>query len=224
MKYVCQVCGYVYDEEKEKVPFEDLPQDWTCPLCGAPKAMFEKMEEKAEQKAEQKADEPLANPMAKDLSQAEEDFSQLSPGEISIIFSNLARGCEKQYQDQAKEAFLKLAKFFDGLTPKETDKDLSALSSLIKKDLDQEYKALRSTAEEKGDRGSLRAITWGEKVTTITKILLDRYEKEGEAFLENTNLFVCTVCGFLFVGENPPELCPVCKVPGWKFEKIEGRA
>lgn len=29
MKYVCQICNYVYDEEAEGVPFADLPDDWT---------------------------------------------------------------------------------------------------------------------------------------------------------------------------------------------------
>ena len=38
---------------------------------------------------------------------------------------------------------------------------------------------------------------------------------------ENTNVFVCTICGFIYIGDNPPQLCPVCKVPSWKFEKIE---
>ena len=41
MKYICQVCSYVYDEEKEGVLFKDLPADWVCPMCGAPKDLFE---------------------------------------------------------------------------------------------------------------------------------------------------------------------------------------
>ncbi len=41
MKYVCVLCGYVYDEEAEGVKFADLPDDWTCPLCGAGKDEFE---------------------------------------------------------------------------------------------------------------------------------------------------------------------------------------
>ena len=41
MKYVCVLCGYVYDEEAEGVKFADLPGDWTCPLCGAGKEDFE---------------------------------------------------------------------------------------------------------------------------------------------------------------------------------------
>ena len=36
-QWVCSVCGYVYDGE---VPFEKLPDDWTCPLCGVGKDLF----------------------------------------------------------------------------------------------------------------------------------------------------------------------------------------
>ena len=35
MKYVCSVCGYEY------VPFDQLPDDWTCPVCGVSKDQFE---------------------------------------------------------------------------------------------------------------------------------------------------------------------------------------
>jgi flavin reductase (DIM6/NTAB) family NADH-FMN oxidoreductase RutF/rubredoxin len=49
-KYVCKVCGYVYDPEKGDpengvkpgTKFEDVPNDWVCPVCGAPKSEFEK--------------------------------------------------------------------------------------------------------------------------------------------------------------------------------------
>ena len=47
-KYVCTVCGYVYDEEAgipesgiaPGTKWEDLPDDWACPLCGATKGEF----------------------------------------------------------------------------------------------------------------------------------------------------------------------------------------
>ncbi|MBR6429292.1 MAG: MBL fold metallo-hydrolase [Clostridia bacterium] len=40
-KYVCSVCGYVYDPaEHDGVPFEDLPEDWRCPRCKQPKSKF----------------------------------------------------------------------------------------------------------------------------------------------------------------------------------------
>ena len=45
MKYRCVVCGDIYDEEQAGVKFEELPEDWTCPVCGVGKDMFEKVEE-----------------------------------------------------------------------------------------------------------------------------------------------------------------------------------
>jgi len=42
-KYVCSVCGYVYDPaEHDGVAFEDLPEDWVCPRCKRPKDKFNK--------------------------------------------------------------------------------------------------------------------------------------------------------------------------------------
>jgi len=51
-KYVCMVCGYVYDPEQGDsesdiaagTSFENLPEDWVCPVCGAGKSEFEKEE------------------------------------------------------------------------------------------------------------------------------------------------------------------------------------
>lgn len=44
MKYVCNVCQWIYDEEKEGTKFDELPEDWVCPLCGAGKEMFSEIE------------------------------------------------------------------------------------------------------------------------------------------------------------------------------------
>jgi len=43
-KYVCLVCGYIYDEEVEGIKFVDLPADWLCPLCGVGKDQFKELE------------------------------------------------------------------------------------------------------------------------------------------------------------------------------------
>ena len=43
MKYICKLCGWEYDEEKEGTKFQDLPEDWLCPLCGAMQEDFEEM-------------------------------------------------------------------------------------------------------------------------------------------------------------------------------------
>jgi flavin reductase (DIM6/NTAB) family NADH-FMN oxidoreductase RutF/rubredoxin len=39
-KYKCPACGYIYDEEIEKVKFSELPDSWTCPVCGSEKSDF----------------------------------------------------------------------------------------------------------------------------------------------------------------------------------------
>ena len=39
MKYVCDICGYVYDPAPG-TPWEAVPEDWVCPLCGVGKDQF----------------------------------------------------------------------------------------------------------------------------------------------------------------------------------------
>lgn len=41
MNYVCEPCGYVYDPaENDGVAFENLPDDYVCPICGMGKDVF----------------------------------------------------------------------------------------------------------------------------------------------------------------------------------------
>jgi rubredoxin len=50
-RYKCSVCGWIYDPEvgdpdggvAAGTPFEKIPADWHCPVCGAAKTDFEKM-------------------------------------------------------------------------------------------------------------------------------------------------------------------------------------
>jgi len=53
MKYVCNVCGYIYDPElgdpdsgiASGTEFADIPEDWVCPLCGVTKEDFSPVED-----------------------------------------------------------------------------------------------------------------------------------------------------------------------------------
>jgi rubredoxin len=55
MRHECTVCGYVYDPETgdpvqevaPKTAFDDLPEDWVCPVCGARREAFEPVPEPA---------------------------------------------------------------------------------------------------------------------------------------------------------------------------------
>lgn len=207
-QYVCSICGYVYDEAAGG-PWEALPDGWKCPLCGADKSAFR---EKAE---------PIKVESTPDKPQVEKELSAM---EMSIICSNLARGCEKQYLPRQAEDFRKLAEFFRSKAEPVREASTQKLLELIEHDLSVGYPYGNAVSSGKPDRGALRCQVWSEKVTRMLQSLLRRYESEGDKMLENTGVWVCTVCGFVYVGDAAPELCPVCKVPSWKFEKVEGRA
>lgn len=211
MKYVCQICGYVYDDAKEKVPFAELPDDWKCPLCGAAKSDF-KPEANGDEKKVVTAIEPM-----------EADLEKLSAGQLAALCSNLARGCEKQYKQEEADLFKQLADYFTAVVPAVNDASVEKIAKELQTDADN-YAAVRATADANADRGAARVCVWGEKVTRMLSSLVNRYLNEGEAMLKDTNIWVCTTCGFVYIGDTPPELCPVCKVPDWKIEKIEGRA
>ena len=221
VKYVCSICGFIYDEAKG-IPeagiapgtrWEELPDDWVCPLCGATKSEFEKQGEIAS--TEVKKPTFVIEPST--------DIKEMSALEISALCTNLARGCEKQYKLEGAALFNELAGYFKKASAPAESPDIDQLITLIEKDLEEGFPNANAVASDAKDRGALRALVWSEKVTRILKSLLTRYQKEGDAMLQNTCVYVCTICGFVYVGDTPPELCPVCKVPNWKFEKVEER-
>lgn len=217
-KYVCTICGYVYDEAQgipsANIPpgtkWEDLPEDWLCPLCGAVQAVFK---EETEEKPKVAAPIPTE----------EHELQELSFGQMSALCSNLAKGCEKQYLQEESELFMRLADYYKAKAGNSIDSDTEQLLEMIQNDLEKSYPNANATASVKPDRGALRALVWSEKVSRILNSLLNRYEKEKDGLLEHTNIFVCEICGFLYIGEVPPEICPVCKVPKKKIAKVERR-
>ena len=208
MRYICSVCGYVYDEA-DNIPFTDLPDDWKCPLCGASKSDF--------------VPEGSAAPAAAETAvPVSGDIRPLTSLETSILCTNLAKGCEKQYHPEQAEAFRTLAAWFAEKSAPAADSSFDQLLDRINADLNERFPAANSVSRAGGDRGAQRSLVWSEKVTRILKSLLERYAQEGDAMLENTGVYVCTICGFVYIGDDLPEVCPVCKVPSRKFERIGG--
>lgn len=217
-QYVCGVCGFVYDEaagypEGGIAPgttWAELPSDWVCPLCGATKSEFE-----------EQAAASAAAPAAQ-VETAEDQVRELSFGELSAVCSNLAKGCAKQFLPEESNLFDELAGYFrKHAEPVGEDAGFETLLACIKQDLGTGYVTATGVAGRHADRGALRALVWGEKVTKILQSLLNRYDAKGDALLEKTNVFVCEVCGFVFVGNEAPAVCPVCKVQNSKLAKIE---
>lgn len=212
-QYVCSICGYVYDEAMETMKWEDVPEDWLCPLCSAAKSEFYKQGESND------------NETSKTVSiiEVSDDMKELSPLEMSALCTNLARGCEKQYKPEESALFTELAQYFKSASAPAEDPSFDKLLKLIESDLNEDLPNANAIASDKKDRGALRALTWTEKVTRMLNSILARYEKEGESMLNNTGVYLCTICGFIYIGDSLPDVCPVCKVPNWKFDEVEGR-
>ncbi|HJJ76912.1 MAG TPA: rubredoxin [Methanocorpusculum sp.] len=211
-KYLCTVCGHIYDEDAgdekhdiaEKTAFELLPDKWTCPVCGAFKSQFRELNApKIEIKVEHLPP------------------SALTALKGSAICSNLAKGCEKQQKADEAAIYNSLAKELKESVPHPTSVSFSDLKNGVEHDISSLIPMAKKVAENHHDRGALRAVTWAEKVTRIHQSLLERHEKEGPALVKDKNVYLCPVCGFIFIDEHAPSKCPVCGVPDWKFEIVE---
>ncbi len=162
----------------------------------------------------------------------EADMRKLSSEELGAVCSNLSKTCAKQMRLEEADLFGKLSAYYGKQTPKQETRDhneqstrsFKDLAALIGQDLIQGYADANNAIKDEGDRGAQRSLVWGEKATKFLKSLLGRYEKQGNALLENTSVFVCDICGFVYVGEQPPEVCPVCKVPAFKILPVRKEA
>ncbi len=82
-KYICSVCEYVYDEEATGQMWEDLPDDWVCPVCESPKNYFTKADEPEpvpepqDDEVEQVADAPVPINLQKTMAEAEPYFADI---------------------------------------------------------------------------------------------------------------------------------------------------
>ena len=201
-KYECTICGYIYDDAKESVKFEDLPDDWTCPICGAPKSVFEEIKEEKEEELQAESDE-------------EDNLTELSNSEISYICSNLAKACEKEYLEEEQKLFTELAEHYSS---KEDLKEgtLENVQNKINEDI-KEFKHAMDIADKYQDRGAKRVINWSSKATNMMNVILNNYKEKGLDYLKNTKIWVCDICGFIYVGDVPPTVCPICKVPSFKI-------
>jgi rubredoxin len=224
-KYVCSVCGYVYDEtigdpEAGIAPgtkWDDVPEDWICPWCGATKSEFNVQGEQKE--GDRHIDEQVT--LVDEINI--EETHELSFGELSALCSNLSKGCEKQYLTEEAALFQKLSDYYKSKTKPVEGSSFEKLKSLVQEDLNIRFVQANRVATDEKDRGALRALTWSEKVTKILNSLLLRYENQKDSLLEDSNFYLCEICGFVFIGEEAPDICPVCKVPRLKIAQVQRR-
>ena len=209
-KYRCTICGYIYDDSKEKVKFVDLPDDWKCPACGAPKSLFEEIKEEKEKIKEEEKVEIIE--------EVDDDLRELSNYEISLICSNLAKASEKQYLEEEKDLFKELSRHYEELESDKTG-SLDDVIDMVNSDINSFSKAMEVFSKY-DDRGAKRVVNWASKSTNIMKVIIDTYKEKGIDYIKNTKIWVCDICGFIYVGDNPPKVCPVCRVPSVKILEV----
>lgn len=217
-KHICSICGYVYDESVGDTSngvlagtmWKDVPEEWACPLCGADKSAFEELKEGDITTETTAHDE--------DTYEVHED-RELSFGELSALCSSLSNACEKQYRHEEADLFKQLSEYYKKKVKPIEDGSIEELIDLVQKDLEYGYPNANKISKRESDRGALRSLAWGEKATKILSSLLTRHEKQGSSAL-GTNIYICEICGFIYSGEESPEICPVCKVPKLKIAQV----
>lgn len=222
-KFVCTICGYIYDEAQgyadnniaPGTSWDDVPSDWKCPICTAPKSLFNLV------------DEPKSiddTPSNEEVSLSLPEEVSYTNGELSAIFSNLAKGWEKQYRVEVASLCTELSSYYMEKTVSIEEVNINKLVDLLNNDLQDHFSQANQVAIKEADRGSLRALKWSEQVSKMTSSHLDNLVNDSKAIADSSIVAVCEICGFIYIGEELPNVCPVCKVPNNKMTLIERRA
>ena len=223
-KYVCSICGFIYDEATG-IPeagfaagtlWEQLPDDWRCPWCRAAKSEVRLQEAKPASAAKP------AQSAATSSRTSSTELGELSAAALGALFTNLAKGCEKQYRPEESQLFSELAAFYQANAAKPETASLSGLADVNNSQLNGAFAAAYAQASELADRGTLRALTWAEKVARMQNGHLAQFEQQPEA-IAAAKTYVCEICGFIYIGDDAPEICPVCKVPRLKIAAVARR-
>ena len=145
-----------------------------------------------------------------------------------MIFSEIAE----------KEGFKNIARLFKAIAYAElvhaknharnlgyigsTAENLQAGMDGEKFEIDEMYPAYDAIAELQGEEGAKRSIHFALEAEKIHYHLYSSAKEEVEKGkdMDISDIYICPVCGYTYVGDNPPEKCPVCGLPKDKFAKF----
>ncbi len=207
MRYVCSVCGYVYDESQSGA-WASLPEDWSVPCAVAAKHCFPLSRAAAE------------IPEAKAAPSPDDDMRELVPHGLSALCSNLARGCEKQYKPEEAPPSQRSQTFQDRCA-RRRERLLDALLQKINEDLDEGYPRADAVATAAGGPGRAAQSRLEQKGHDDPPSLLSRSQSAGSPW-RKAPAFLSARSALWFIRDTPPEICPVCKVTSRKFEGSRG--
>jgi rubredoxin len=216
-KYICSVCGFIYDEKlgypeggiSPNTLWKDVPSSFVCPQCGATKYQFFKQDDEVSKKSKSK---DTAS------SEIESDYTDM---ELSAIFSNLSKGCEKQYDKEMADLYNQLSLYYGKHKEPKSILDFDALKERLEDDNSNKIPNANKIAVAEADRGSMRALKWSGMVTRLINSHLKKLALNSPEYLKDYNVYVCEICGFIHIGKERPAICPVCKVPSFKMKQIK---
>ena len=209
----CSVCGYIYEGE-------ELPADFTCPICKQPASAFEKVEPP-------KPSNPYAG------TQTEKNLEAAFAGESQARnkYTYFASKAKKEGYEQIAALFLKTAdnekehakmwfKELNGIGS--TAENLAAAAEGENYEWTDMYEGFAKTAEEEGFpelAAKFRGVAAIEKHHEERyRALLHNVEMQEVFAKSEVKIWECRNCGHIVVGTNAPEICPVCAHPQAYFE------
>ena len=120
--------------------------------------------------------------------------------------------------EEEKDLFRELSRHYEELESAKTG-SLDDVIDMVSSDINSFSKAMEVFSKY-DDRGAKRVVNWASKSTNIMKVIIDTYKEKGIDYIKNTKIWVCDICGFIYVGDNPPKVCPVCRVPSVKILEV----
>lgn len=164
------------------------------------------------------------------MSKSEENLREAFAGESQANRRYLA------FAKQAdKEGFRQVAKLFRAAAEAETVHALAHLRTLgqvkstaenLKQavagethEFKEMYPAMIEAAQDEGNKAAERSFTYANEVEKIHAGLYQKALDSAET-LEETDYYVCSVCGYTCEGE-PPDICPVCNAKSKMFFKVD---
>ena len=212
-QWKCKVCGYIYEGE-------ELPADFTCPLCKQPASAFEKI-----------AEAKPANKYAG--TQTEKNLEAAFAGESQARnkYTYFASVAKKEGYEQISALFLKTAdnekehakmwfKELNGIG--DTAQNLGAAADGENYEWTDMYEGFAKTAEAEGFpelAAKFRAVGEIEKHHEERyRALLKNVETAAVFAKSEVKVWECRNCGHIVVGTNAPDKCPVCNHPQSYFE------
>ena len=212
-KWKCKVCGYIYEGE-------ELPADFTCPVCRQPASSFEKIEEapKAGKYAGTQTEKNLEAAFAGE-SQARNKYTYFSSVAKKEGYEQIAAWFLKTAENEKEHAKMWF-KELNGIG--DTAENLLHAAEGENYEWTDMYDGFAKTAEEEGFPELAAKF---RLVAAIEKHHEERYRallhnvEMAEVFAKSeVKVWECRNCGHIVVGTAAPEVCPVCSHPQSYFE------